>query len=188
MDLDKNKAPNKWTWNTRVGQNVNAQGKRVEVSSWSPSFPAQDSLMSKRSLGDPSHEELISFLFFSGDKFLDLQGVFLLSYKWLLSSYEEASGSTTRVGQPEHELNTLKKEKTQEERVLQRRFKNLPGEHRPFRRGMPPAYRRAKAKRKSWRLVWRASALPMDLGNWSATPMQGASYGEDHRGSASLAG
>ncbi|GAA0167449.1 hypothetical protein LIER_40378 [Lithospermum erythrorhizon] len=46
-----------------------------------------------------------------------------------LSSYEKASGSSFRAGQLEGELKALKKEKAREEGVLQRRLKNLEGEH-----------------------------------------------------------
>ncbi|GAA0187310.1 hypothetical protein LIER_34598 [Lithospermum erythrorhizon] len=95
----------------------------------SPTFPAQDSLVSKRSVSGLSHAELISSFFALVDKFFDHQGVLLQSYLRLLSSYEEASGSSSRVGPLEHDLKALKKEKAQEERALQRRLKNLTGEH-----------------------------------------------------------
>ncbi|GAA0159502.1 hypothetical protein LIER_16259 [Lithospermum erythrorhizon] len=41
----------------------------------------------------------------------------------------EASGSSSRAGQLEGELKTLKKEKAPEEGILHRRLKNLVGEH-----------------------------------------------------------
>ncbi|GAA0155707.1 hypothetical protein LIER_38136 [Lithospermum erythrorhizon] len=59
-----------------------------------------------------------------GDK-----GVVLQSYKWLLSSYEEASWSSSRVSQLEGELKALKREKAREQGILQHRLKNLAGEH-----------------------------------------------------------
>ncbi|GAA0179542.1 hypothetical protein LIER_29989 [Lithospermum erythrorhizon] len=55
-------------------------------------------------------------------KFFDLQGVVLQSYRRLLSSYEEDSGSSSQVGQLEHEL------KAREEVVLQCHLKNLAGD------------------------------------------------------------
>ncbi|GAA0167435.1 hypothetical protein LIER_22371 [Lithospermum erythrorhizon] len=58
-----------------------------------------------------------------------LHGVTLQSYKELLSSYEVASGSSSRAGQLEDELKALKKEKAREEGVLQRRLKNFASEH-----------------------------------------------------------
>ncbi|GAA0156153.1 hypothetical protein LIER_13710 [Lithospermum erythrorhizon] len=53
----------------------------------------------------------------------------LQSYKDLLSSYEAASGSFSRVGQLEGELKVLKVEKAREEGALQRILKTLAREH-----------------------------------------------------------
>ncbi|GAA0175834.1 hypothetical protein LIER_28932 [Lithospermum erythrorhizon] len=91
----------------------------------SPAFPSQSSLASRRSPADQNHKELISSFSTLGDKLFDLQGVVLQSYKGLLSSYEEASGSSSRAGQLEHELKALRKEKAQEEgeyNTLQERY------------------------------------------------------------------
>ncbi|GAA0170645.1 hypothetical protein LIER_24867 [Lithospermum erythrorhizon] len=54
-------------------------------------------------------------------------GLLLQSYKELLSSYEAASGSSSRADQLERELEALKKEKACEDGVLQCRLKNLAG-------------------------------------------------------------
>ncbi|GAA0140552.1 hypothetical protein LIER_01873 [Lithospermum erythrorhizon] len=63
-------------------------------------------------------------------QFFGLQGVVLQSYEGLLSSYEKASGSSSRTGQLEGELKALKKEMAREECVPQPRLKNLAGERR----------------------------------------------------------
>ncbi|GAA0146009.1 hypothetical protein LIER_36240 [Lithospermum erythrorhizon] len=53
----------------------------------------------------------------------------LQSYKNLLSSYKAATGSSSRAGQLERELEALKKEKARKEGVLQCLLRNLEGEH-----------------------------------------------------------
>ncbi|GAA0165033.1 hypothetical protein LIER_20534 [Lithospermum erythrorhizon] len=77
----------------------------------------------------PNHEELISCFSALGNKFFGLQGVVLQSYKGLLSSYEESSGSFSRVSQLENELKALRREKARKEGILQRCLRNLAGEH-----------------------------------------------------------
>ncbi|GAA0157334.1 hypothetical protein LIER_14622 [Lithospermum erythrorhizon] len=73
----------------------------------------------------PNHADLISSLSSQGAKFFNLHGVTLQSYKDLLSSYEAASGSSSRVGQLKRQLRVLKKEKSCEEGALQCHLKNL---------------------------------------------------------------
>ncbi|GAA0161174.1 hypothetical protein LIER_17550 [Lithospermum erythrorhizon] len=106
--------------------------------------------VSKKSSADPSHKELISSFSILGiryaslclvlplpnsptkcspSQFFDLKGVMLQSYRWLLSSYEGANGSSSHVGQLKQEIKTLKREKAREVGVLQRRLKNLTVEH-----------------------------------------------------------
>ncbi|GAA0184539.1 hypothetical protein LIER_31827 [Lithospermum erythrorhizon] len=54
----------------------------------------------------------------SCSQFFGLQRVVLQSYKGLLSSYEEASGCSSQVGQLENELKALRREKAREEGFL----------------------------------------------------------------------
>ncbi|GAA0158429.1 hypothetical protein LIER_15459 [Lithospermum erythrorhizon] len=89
-----------------------------------PAPPAGGSSLLKKPSTDPSHEELISSLSTLGDKEVSLR-----SYKRLLASYKEASGSSSRVSQLEQEHRTLTKEKAQEEGSLQPRLKNLAGDN-----------------------------------------------------------
>ncbi|GAA0146751.1 hypothetical protein LIER_06630 [Lithospermum erythrorhizon] len=51
------------------------------------------------------------------------------SFKELISSYESASGSSSRAGQLEGELKALKNEKAHEKGVLQHHLKSLASEH-----------------------------------------------------------
>ncbi|GAA0149339.1 hypothetical protein LIER_08542 [Lithospermum erythrorhizon] len=71
------------------------------------------------------HEELISSASSLGSEFFALQEEVLRSYKGLLSSYEEASGSSSRIPQLERELKDLRKHKAQEEGLLLRRLMTL---------------------------------------------------------------
>ncbi|GAA0155036.1 hypothetical protein LIER_12859 [Lithospermum erythrorhizon] len=80
-------------------------------------------------------------------KFFGLQGVVLQSYKGFLSSYEEASASSSRAGHPEGELKALTKEKVREEGILQRRLKNLAGEHTIVHKKHATSTRRMEAVR-----------------------------------------
>ncbi|GAA0185088.1 hypothetical protein LIER_32376 [Lithospermum erythrorhizon] len=61
--------------------------------------------------------------------FFDLYDTSLQSYGAPLSSFEAISRSSSKVGQLEGELKTLKEEKAREEGVLRCRLKNLSGEH-----------------------------------------------------------
>ncbi|GAA0171091.1 hypothetical protein LIER_25206 [Lithospermum erythrorhizon] len=90
---------------------------------------AQGPPTSEKCLSDMDHRELISSLSTLGYKLFKLNGVALRSYRKLLSSYEEASGSSSRVPQLEQELKTLRKEKAREVGILQCRLKNLDEEH-----------------------------------------------------------
>ncbi|GAA0143409.1 hypothetical protein LIER_04101 [Lithospermum erythrorhizon] len=80
-------------------------------------------------------------------QFFDLQGLVLQSYKTLMSSYEETNGSTSQVVQLKHELKILKKEKAQEEGVLQRCLRNLSGEHNTLQERYAASVRRTEAVR-----------------------------------------
>ncbi|GAA0176865.1 hypothetical protein LIER_29620 [Lithospermum erythrorhizon] len=62
-----------------------------------------------------------------------------------MSSYEEASGSSSRFGLLEHELKVLKKEKAQEKGALQRCLRNLTGEHNTLQQTYPASVRRTEA-------------------------------------------
>ncbi|GAA0171545.1 hypothetical protein LIER_41178 [Lithospermum erythrorhizon] len=97
--------------------------------STAPWSPCQGSSVSKKSSTDPSHEEMISSLSTLGDKFFELQGVRLRSYMRLLTSFEEASGSSSRISQLEQDLRALRREKAREEGALQRRLTNLTRDH-----------------------------------------------------------
>ncbi|GAA0144407.1 hypothetical protein LIER_04864 [Lithospermum erythrorhizon] len=77
--------------------------------------------------------------------FLGLQGVVLLSFKGILSTYEEASGSSSRACQLENELKTLRKKKAREEGALQHRLRNLTGEHNTLQEKYVVSVRRAEA-------------------------------------------
>ncbi|GAA0169133.1 hypothetical protein LIER_40711 [Lithospermum erythrorhizon] len=57
--------------------------------------------------------------------FFALQDVVLQCYKGLVTLYEEASGSSTRIPQLEWELKDLRKRKAQEEGALRRHLKAL---------------------------------------------------------------
>ncbi|GAA0155645.1 hypothetical protein LIER_13331 [Lithospermum erythrorhizon] len=95
-----------------------------------PAPLAAGSSVSKKSSTNPSHEELIYSLLTLEDKFFNLQGVALCSYRRLLATYEVASGSSSRINQLEQELRTLRKAKAREERrALRHHLKNLSGEH-----------------------------------------------------------
>ncbi|GAA0165189.1 hypothetical protein LIER_20652 [Lithospermum erythrorhizon] len=94
-----------------------------------PAPPVGESSVSKKSSTDPSHEELTSILSTLGDKFFELQGVTLYSYRRLLTSLEEASTSSSQISQVEQDLRAFKMENASEEGTLQRRLKNLVGDH-----------------------------------------------------------
>ncbi|GAA0148154.1 hypothetical protein LIER_07675 [Lithospermum erythrorhizon] len=96
-----------------------------------------------------NHAELISSLSTLGDK-----GVALQSYKEILSSYEDVSGSSSRVGQLEGELKALKKEKAREEGILQRHLKNLVGEHTTLQEKYVASVRRTEVVRAELEGVW----------------------------------
>ncbi|GAA0144849.1 hypothetical protein LIER_05185 [Lithospermum erythrorhizon] len=101
-------------------------GLTVPQTPFSVPFLAPESKPMKSERTPPSsssaarnHAELISSLSVQGDKL----------YKELLSSYEAASGSSSRASQLERELEALKQEKAHEEGFLQCRLKNLAGEN-----------------------------------------------------------
>ncbi|GAA0159453.1 hypothetical protein LIER_16223 [Lithospermum erythrorhizon] len=90
----------------------------------------------------------------------------------LMSSYEEANGSSSRVGQLQQEVKTLKKEKAWEEGVLQQRLKNLTMEHDTLHERYAASIRRTEvrvtAKPRLWRPAWRAFKRLKVLEIWSA--------------------
>ncbi|GAA0186531.1 hypothetical protein LIER_33819 [Lithospermum erythrorhizon] len=93
--------------------------------------PAGGSSISKKSSSYPSHEE----------------GVALHLYKRLLTSFEEASQSSSRVSQLEQELRALRREKAREEGALKRCLKNLAGEHDALKERYAASVRRTDSKR-----------------------------------------
>ncbi|GAA0155865.1 hypothetical protein LIER_38169 [Lithospermum erythrorhizon] len=105
----------------------------------------QSSMASRRPPAGPNHEQLISSFSALGDKFFSLQGIQLQSYKGLLSSYEEASESSSRAGQLENELMTLRKKKAQEEGTLQRRLRKLSGVHNTAQEKYAASFHRTEA-------------------------------------------